>query len=608
MPVTKKTKAGGDQKVDMAVTIYRADGGGVLASNAMEVEDEFRGFYRSSLSTGRTGAIKPPFDLRQLKRLTQESNSLGPCIDAMETNVDGTGFEVVRRDGQSLSSEDESEVDRIMAFFDEPWPGVSFTTQRRELRRDKEATGMAYLEFMRDARDQVVFCRVVESEYVRMVYLDPAIDVPVSVTRGGVTRRVTVKKRERRFAQVMGTKMVYFKEFGATRDLDKVTGEWAKKGQRLPMARRATELLQFRIMNDVDTPYAVPRWVTQIPSVLGSRKAEEHNLSFFDRGGIPPVMIVVQGGKTSSEAKQAIDEALNSKSADKVNAAVVEVVGTEGSLEGQPSPVRVTVERFGAERQSDAMFADYDEKSEMRVRRAFRLPPIFVGMASDYSFATAFASYTVAEAQVFAPERDEFDEVINLHVMPELDPTGTYVFRSMPLAVNDTAQKMTGIALAATNKAITKGTLVDAINEAVNLALVPVEDEDEAAGGEQVPEQPEPDQGGDPPTGEGQDVPGQSVPEPGGQAASPGDGTQKSDEDMVALVQRAVEVTSVPVAERDLDEWASVLAEVKKMTGPDRRAFETMLSASMAIEGKYDADGVSRVAGCALVSMLASAA
>ena len=109
---------------------------------------------------------------------------------------------------------------------------------------------------------------------------------------------------------------------------------------------------------------------------------------------------------------------------------VLEVEPAGGGL-NQPTPqARVTVERFGADRQQDSMFEKYDERCEERVRRSFRMPPIFVGQSKDYNFATAFASYTVAEAQVFKPERDEFDEMISMKLLPPWATTATSCARS----------------------------------------------------------------------------------------------------------------------------------------------------------------------------------
>jgi capsid portal protein len=51
---------------------------------------------------------------------------------------------------------------------------------------------------------------------------------------------------------------------------------------------------------------------------------------------------------------------------------------------------------------------------------AFRIPPILLGMLDRANFAIVYASYLVAENQVFRPERDLFDEMVNRLILPEL--------------------------------------------------------------------------------------------------------------------------------------------------------------------------------------------
>ena len=41
----------------------------------------------------QAGLLEPPYKLRMLDRLSQENNALLPCIEAMVTNVDGTGYD-----------------------------------------------------------------------------------------------------------------------------------------------------------------------------------------------------------------------------------------------------------------------------------------------------------------------------------------------------------------------------------------------------------------------------------------------------------------------------------------------------------------------------------
>ena len=60
---------------------------GAVQPNAFEPEDEYQQLYVGA--TRDQGVIQPPYNLRQLDALSQENNTLGPCIEVMVTNIDG---------------------------------------------------------------------------------------------------------------------------------------------------------------------------------------------------------------------------------------------------------------------------------------------------------------------------------------------------------------------------------------------------------------------------------------------------------------------------------------------------------------------------------------
>jgi PBSX family phage portal protein len=437
---------------------------GAIQSNAAESEDEYRTLYIGAAD--EKGILEPPYNLRLLDRLSQENNALSPCIEAMVTNVDGTGYDFASADEEVEDDEDDSKIEQLNEFFAEPWPGESFVTIRKKLRRDLERMGNAYLEVLRNAQDEVTFIRWVDAKMMRLLKLDSAIPVEKTIRRNGKDLKVTVMERQRRFCQLLnGLTLVYFKEFGVDRDLDKNRGTWAQKGQRLAANARASEIIHFTALPDAKTPYGVPRWINQLPSVLGSRKAEEFNLDFFDNGGVPPALIILQGGTLQSTTRAAIEKkAVFGGPSDKNRLQVLEVEPSGGSLD-HPTQARVTVERFGGERQNDSMFEDYDAKCETRIRRSFRLAPIFVGAAEDYSFASAFVSYNVTEAQVFKPERDEFDEIITMKLLVAMGYRG-YKLVSKPLTIEDPNLKLQGIEIALSTNQVEMEDVLYEINEA----------------------------------------------------------------------------------------------------------------------------------------------
>jgi hypothetical protein len=103
-------------------------------------------------------ALRPPYDPDDLANKIEVNNAVQPCVDAMITNIDGTGFEIVQND-QSQVKVNEQQKQKLTAFFAQPWPGISFMTMRKQLRRDVEYTGNAYIEVIRNldaVQDQAI--------------------------------------------------------------------------------------------------------------------------------------------------------------------------------------------------------------------------------------------------------------------------------------------------------------------------------------------------------------------------------------------------------------------------------------------------------------------
>ena len=343
------------------------------------------------------------------------------------------------------------------------------------MRGEQESIGNAYLEVMRNAKQEVVFWKpIIPAKNVRLVRLDDAVDVSKTVKRNGEDQTVVVSIRERRYVQALGKNIVWFKDFGASRDLNKKTGEWAPIGT-LNFEDRANEIIHYTNKADPFSPYGLPRWWSNAPSVIGSRRAEEFNLMFFDSGGIPPMMVIVSGGALAVEAEKALRDHFMATGPNRHAAIVLEAYGTGGDID-KPSNVKIQIERFGSERQSDSFFENYIERCDHRVQRSFRIPAQFLGMSDDFTFATALSSMMVVEAQVFASERAEFDEAINLKLMPELPNGEKYIYRSKTLSLADAEKQLAGLGLIKT--LLPPKTLVEKVGEVVGWPDLTLSDEE----------------------------------------------------------------------------------------------------------------------------------
>lgn len=567
--------------------IIKADDTG--SSNAVrargwEYEDEFKGLYGPLGSDGKDSdvqIIEPPYLPRTLEALCQQNNTLNVCVAAIVTNVHGTGFDIKAKKEEDAQDE---KIKEIAAFFEETYPGESFRELRRQVGKDLERIGYAYIEVIRHLTGEIAFLRRLDPKMMRMVKLGKEMPTKVKSVRNGKVVEVNMMKRFRRFVQTLnGTQTLYFKEYGCKEPMDKNTGKW---GGQIGLANAASEIIHLTRDDDSLTPYGTPTWLAQLPSVLGSRKAEELNLTFFDHGGVPPMMVFVNGGSLTPRAADALRQHLSG--GNKHTIPVIETVSTGGSIES-PSAVKVTIERFGSERQDDSMFENYDERCEKRVRRAWRLPPLFIGATDDYNFASAYASYLVAEAQVFAPERQEFDDLINRTIMRELDPEGKFMFVSRPINMKDIEKQMNALKIAIDGQTIGRKQLVDQINTMTGLDLR-LDEEDLVL----------------PPNmaGFGGDfgapgAPGAEPQDPNKQANPQGDpASQKAD--IAALAQKAYGLLSGDLPK---DRFAAMLTELRTLPKGEVTTFKKALT-NLALDNAQTSEHGASLVTNAVLTML----
>ncbi|UOX39995.1 gene transfer agent portal protein [Vibrio phage V-YDF132] len=414
--------------------------------------------------------LSPPYDYDLLQHFADNSSTLSPCIAAMEINVEATGHEIYPLDESVKEYEEDPEYQALVELFREPYPNTTMVQLRKRIRRDLERIGNAYIEVICNTAGDIVFLKYLNGKFVRLIKYstNDKVDANLKISRNGVTREMKVNRQERRYLYKKGQVKRYLAQMGASRDLDAVTGQWSSKGNRLAANKRSTFIIHLKAVEDADGGYALPRWLSQARSVAGESEAESLNLSYFKNGGIPPIMIFLQNGRITDGSREALNGALSGKAADKQKGVVVETISTTGSLD-KAGNVSVRVERFGSDRQSDSMFGKYTEDCYVKIKSSYRIPQLFLGRTNDYNYATAYASIVVGEAQVFKPERDEFDAVINNVIVRTI--TDKYEFRSKPLVAVDVEIQKSILELVSSKGAISNEELVDVANNLSNLNL-----------------------------------------------------------------------------------------------------------------------------------------
>lgn len=465
-----------------------ASGGGEVPNYLADAQDEFGQDYKTS---GKLGVIQPPFNQTRLHQIVLTNNALEPCVAIMESNVSGTGFVIEHRikAESELTDADKERRDLLYAFLEEVDVETSFTTLRRALRRDLHTYGNAYLIVERTLTGEVAFLRRGDPRSMRLVNAEAPQRVAVTV-RGQTFYSL---RAERRFVQCVAQRYLYYKEFGGSQDVNHLTGAW---GSNLPAKDKGHEVVWFRDVPDANSPYGLPRWITQLPSVLGSRLAEEQNISYFKTGGTPPALIFVSGGMMTDQVVDTLRTFFTPSTENRNRVGVIEVPGT-GDIDGD-RPANITVERFGQGASADAAFDTYDEKCEIRVRRAFRLSKMFVGQTEGVNYASAMAAIQLTEDQVFAPERQAEDERFNLTIMRAIDPTGEWVVKSNAVSLTDAATQLVALGILAKTEGVSVSEVVSETARVGHVGVYPTDDMEGKVVGAQV-------NAGSPPPGAGQD-------------------------------------------------------------------------------------------------------
>lgn len=357
--------------------------------------------------------ITHPVDMRGLKELVDNSTILPQCIRAYKNNIAGFGISVhYSVDAEEETPEMKAEWDameKIVALLN---MDVMTKEVFESVIADRETYGISYCEVIRDMNGNVVQLEFIkDTPSIDMTYpLEPFMDVDYFFHGEKVTR----KKKFRKFRQNVAGKTVYFKEFGDLRVMDKRNGNYWEEGEEMPeIDNQANELIAFSLGN---MPYGEVRWLGQVLTVDGSRRAEILNNNYFRQGRHTPLMILVKGGTLSEESFTKLQGYMDEIKGESGQHSflVLETDTNETSTDftdvKQPE---IEIKDLASILQKDELFQEYQDNSRKKVQSAFLLPDLYVGYTTDFNRATAQTTMEVTEKQVFQPERVSLAWIIN---------------------------------------------------------------------------------------------------------------------------------------------------------------------------------------------------
>lgn len=375
---------------------------------------------------GIDGVVTPPYPQLELCVLKENSTELRQCIDSMATNIDSFGYRLVGRIQDDENNDDmKAERSKIRAFLDNINFEDDITSLRMKTRRELEECGNAYWELVPYMnRVGIASIEKLQSHTMRLTIQDPestVVDKYFYDEETNTIKSKKVKRKFRRYIQLVNEKKVYFKEWGDPRNIS------YKDGKVIPdeeLSTRRGELANpvyhFKIESN-RSPYGIPRYVGALFCVYGSRASEEINYITFQNNNIPSMIVTVSNGQLTDSSIARIQEFVDEKIKGDSNRSSFLILEAEPADETQlnPGTMKMDIKDLSGIQKEDQLFQAYDENNSEKIRRAWRIPPIFVGKSSDYNRATAQVSRKLADEQVFGPERQDFDRFMNRFLISE---------------------------------------------------------------------------------------------------------------------------------------------------------------------------------------------
>lgn len=378
------------------------------------------------------------------------------------------------------------------AFFKNCCSMMSFTKLRRITRGDIESNGWGAWEMLRDGAGRLKRLNYVPGYTVRPLTnegeLIEAIE-PDPVTPISEGREVKVYRRFRRYVQIVGGRKVFYKSPGDPRVISRQTGNIYEsvEDMRKPedkegegkLAMTANELI-YIALHDPRTPCPPPRWIGNLLAVLGVREADEANYFYLDGNAIPPGILFISGGKVSRDMKDRLERRGTAElSGPQNNHKILVVEATPMKFKGDDRTLLPSIhyESLRDSQRDDAMFTNYDERSADRIGASFRLPPMIRGYTpSNLNRATAIAALSFAEGQVFEPEREEIDWVVNKYILPEIG-VSLHKFKSNSPPTRSPEEIAELIKVTAPHGGLLPFEIRDMLSTALNKSMVKIQEE-----------------------------------------------------------------------------------------------------------------------------------
>jgi len=343
---------------------------------------------------GMFDVITPPWNLYELANFYDTSFANHAAIDAKVENIVGLGydFHVSDRTMMALESNDNDSArdkarkriermkiemrDWIENLNDEE----SFTNVMMKVLTDYEATGNGYLEIGRTIRGEIGYIG----------------HIPATTMR--------VRRLKDGFVQIIGQKVVYFRNFGA-KNANPITGD-----------PRPNEIIHFKQYSPLNTYYGIPDIMSAVSSLHGDQLASQYNIDYFSNKAVPRYVVTLKGAKLSSEAEDKLFRFLQTNLKGQSHRTLyIPLPGDSDTnkVEFEMKPIENGVQ--------EASFNEYRLRNRDDILIAHQVPLSKIGGSDSSNIAAALAQDRTFKEQVARPMQRSIEKLISRIIKEKTD-------------------------------------------------------------------------------------------------------------------------------------------------------------------------------------------
>lgn len=362
--------------------------------------------------------LEPIYNFEKLMNWMEINTVHGRCIRVKAYDSIGVGYYFeASKEKEDVDRSQDAELQFLETFFDNIHPQVyenaageqiyvereNLTMLLNKVAIDYEACGNAAFEVSRTADGLINGLYHVSAPTLRWA------------------------KTKDKLAQVIDTKMVWFKLFGDKRLLNRYTGEFVKS--ELKPDQAANEIIYLRQYTYKSTVYGVPEWIPAVYPMFGDYNQTIYNIDFFLNFGVPSYAVVIEGGGLQSDQQENIKEYFRTH-----------MKGNNHKTLVMNTPKNVTV-RFEALNvgEKEASFRGYKKDNRDEILIAHQVPPYRVGLVEQGALGGNVAEEAdkIYQSSVIQPRQNMYEWYINELIIKQGFGITGWVLRFEDLRVDD---------------------------------------------------------------------------------------------------------------------------------------------------------------------------